>query len=243
MKAALLTLGLLAAVPVVAGAQTRPEAPQAAQCIAAPIKLIQGVTEVHDTGIQLGNAVYDVTGASADSYPERVGVTQFNEQWIIEVGGVQVYGPTPDLADRVADTFERIVGSFVTTGGRVVIKHVAQVQATDGTPNSVSVASLCFNVRPAPTTSTTPSTTQVPATTVPVVSTIAATVPPSTWTPDPPAYAVVTTTTAAPTTTAPVVIATSSTVLERSFDEASAVLPMVEATPAVPYVGTPSFTG
>ena len=37
MKAALLSLALVGLAPVVAGAQSRPEAPQAAQCIGAPV--------------------------------------------------------------------------------------------------------------------------------------------------------------------------------------------------------------
>ena len=173
-------------------------------------------------------------------------MTQLHEQWYVAVGAPIVFGPTPDLPDRVETASVAVAGTFTTDGGEVVLRHRATVDAEGHSSfNSVTVAKLCFarQVRPTVPQATTPSTTQVPVTTLPVVSTIPATVPPSTWTPDPPAYAVVTTTTAAPTTTAPaVVVATSSTVLERPAPVA-AVLPMVEATPAVPVVATPTFAG
>lgn len=213
-------------------------------CTGGYVKLIQGVDEARDVGIQLDAGTYDLYGTSTDAYLERVAVTQLHEQWVVVVGGVQVHGPTPDLADRVASASVDIAGSFTTHGGRVVVKHVAQVQHTDGTPNSVTVARLCFTRRVDPTTATT-----VPPT-IPV--TVPTTSPVSTFPPAPPAFPVATTTTtAAPVPTTAPVVQTSSTVLERTTTTTAPAVPVVaptpvptvEARPAVAVLADPTFTG
>lgn len=165
---------------------------------------------------------WSVQAGSSDAYPGRSETDQDEEQWLLDIAGHVVLGPTSDLADGVeaASALDHL-GTFVSGTGvsRFTVRHAAE--STPGGTNSVTAECVAFSVvdPPPPTTTVPPTTTAPPTTTNPPTTTTAptTTVPPTT-TPPPPTTTTTTTTvppttTVAPPTTVPVTTAPPTTTL------------------------------
>ncbi|MDW3220050.1 MAG: hypothetical protein R8F63_15670 [Acidimicrobiales bacterium] len=136
----------------------------------------------HDTyGFTLSEPLpageWSVQASSFDVYPGRSETSQDQEQWLLDITGHVVLGPTSDLADGVdAAAAVDQLGTFVSESG---VSHFTVRHAAPSTPkgtNSVTAQCVAFSLVDPPTT----TTTTVPSTTVPPTTVPPSTVPPST---------------------------------------------------------------
>lgn len=166
----------------------------------------------HDTygfslSAPLAPGEWAVATSSSDSYWGRSESSQSEEQWLLDITGHEVLGPTSDLVDGVESaSVTDSLGSFVSETGvsHFTIRHTAE--STPNGTNSVTADCVSFTLVPPPTTTTTtttsttttqlPSTTTVPPTTVPSTTVPPTTVPSTT----------VPATTVPPTTVPPITV-------------------------------------
>jgi len=166
--------------------------------------------------IDIPAGTYDVNTAGRDGYPERVGITQPNEQYHLEfldADGVVIAesGSTTDLADLVESaSWSGPVGTVELDRPAVAVRAQHSFPGDESTSSANSVEPVCVGL-----------TLQVPPTTTTEA-------PPSTT------VAVTTTSTASSSTTAP----TPTTSVP-----GTAVQGVTESAPATPTVATPQFTG
>ncbi len=136
---------------------------------------------------------YDVATMSWDGYWKRQWVTQLNEQWFIDVGGVTT-AKTSDLADEVVSAYvQDNLGTYTFPDGELVLRW--------GGKNTDSVIPTAVCLTPVEPPLETTTTTAPPVTTTTKAPTTTTEPPPETTTTTeaPP----VTTTAPPPTTTLP----------------------------------------
>lgn len=217
--AALLVIGLLVGVSSPAAATTGGCAGDVVVALDVAVWSRSG----HDTyGFTLSEPLpageWSVQAGSFDAYPGRSETSQDQEQWLLDITGHVVLGPTSDLADGVeaAAALDEL-GTFVSESG---VTHFTVRHAAESTPkgtNSVTAQCVAFSVVDPPssttttTTSTTTSTTTTTTSTLPPVTTRPPTTLPPTTAPPTPAPP----TTAPPTTVPPRTVPPPTTIPEK----------------------------
>jgi hypothetical protein len=163
----------------------------------------------HDTyGFTLNESLppgeWAVTTSSSDAYTGRTNTRQDHEQWLLDITGHVVLGPTTDLADGVdAASVSDHLGVVSSASG---ISHFTVRHAVPSTPlgtESVTADCVAFTLVGPPTTTTTTTTTPPTTTAPPTTTTAPTTTTTTTKAPPPP------TTTKAPPPARPEIRATA----------------------------------
>jgi hypothetical protein len=238
---------LLGVSATVAGATTGggivPDTPRPSvepgECPSGSLLYVYSGAPLRDTNQTIQTGVSVPTGTlvidrfySWDGYEGRQNVVQANEQWAVRVGSV-TSALTPDLPDGLASVlFTGSLGSMSVSAGDMVLVHSSLVGLTDGSPNSVHPAALCYRVIPPETTVPTSVSSTVVTTSVTTSVTTVATTAPETTAPE----------TTSPETTSPETTAPSTVSSTVASTKPTSVATTVNLTPAPPTLPEPVTT-